>query len=181
MAFKLKSGNKVSFKNMGSSPAKKDEIKSRVKLSEDQKTREHDALYDDVSPGEITPEEKAALRDKELADKYSRYKALEAIGKRERGFNWKKAGMAILQGGGILDAVGAGMGQGRLKSEIIKDKQTKIEGKKERARKKMEWEEKQKEKAKEEADKKRAAAADMNTSSEIQVRQSKYFFDEESV
>jgi|TARA_R110001606_G_scaffold396271_2_gene570081 hypothetical protein len=97
MGFKMKSGNKVSFKHMGSSPA--------------------------------TREERHILRDSKLNEQLARANALETAGKGERGFSWKEAGMSVLRGKGLLGNIASGMGKGKYKSEIIKDKQTKIAGK----------------------------------------------------
>ena len=159
MAFKMRSGNKPGFKNIGSSPTKqlmdekeqgknmeayrKAQLSSNTpeegpyltkqKIKQDAKTSKVEARGK-TSPGgrKVTKSEKNKIKKTKLVEQHKRATALEAAGKGEKGFSWKKAGKTILQGGGILDAVAAGIGTGRDKSAIIKDRQTKLAGKEER-------------------------------------------------
>lgn len=180
MAFKMRSGNKVSFKNMGgSSPGKHDtgsahvhahggsgsyrkddegnlqqtgvggdideddyikgnntnkesyltkqEIKQAAKLAKQEARGEN-------TPGgrRITRAERSVINDAKYANQLKRAEGLEAAGKGEKGFSWKEAGMSVLRGEGLLGNIASGMGKGRDKSAIIKDKQAKIAGKKDR-------------------------------------------------
>jgi len=126
----MKSGNKVSFKNMGSSPAKQ---KSKVEIKQKSKTDKQKARGGDTPGGRrVTRAESDMIRDDRLNEQLARANALEAAGKGEKGFSWKEAGMSVLRGEGLLGNIASGMGKGKYKSEIIKDKQTKIAGEKER-------------------------------------------------
>jgi len=169
MAFKMRSGNKPGFKNMGSSPAKDmktgsyehsfespakerpnyaerikgvqdarntetaKKAKTKVDIKQKSKTDKQRARGGDTPGGRrVTRAERDMIRDDKLNEQLDRAKTLEAAGKGERGFSWKEAGMSVLRGEGLLGNIASGMGKGRYKSEIIKDKQTKIAGKKER-------------------------------------------------
>jgi len=160
MGFKLKSGNKVSFKNMGSSPAKQVEIKGetnyseRLKGAQDAREAKNDYKYegdsksdikqtaktsrqkarggDTIGGREVTKTERSEIRDAKLASKLERAEGLKAEGKGEKGFSWKEAGMSVLRGEGLLGNIAAGIGKGRDKSDIIKDKQARIAGREER-------------------------------------------------
>ena len=158
MAFKMKSGNKVSFKKMGSSPAKQsvdtktvvannkatkkaqlnsntpeDKQYTKRDIKESTKTNKLKSRGLDTPGGsKITAEEEYNTRKTQLIQKGKRAASLEAAGKGEKGFSWKKAGMAVLQGQGLMGAAMAGIGTGRDKSAIMKDRLTKLEGNKER-------------------------------------------------
>ena len=54
---------------------------------------------------------------------------MEARGEGKRGFSWKNAGMAVLEGQGLMGAARAGMGSGDYASTRIKAKQAKRAGK----------------------------------------------------
>tara|TARA_R110000823_G_C15716071_1_gene478115 strand:- start:13 stop:675 length:663 start_codon:yes stop_codon:yes gene_type:complete len=184
MAFKMKSGNKVSFKNMGSSPAKnmktgsyehsfespakqydhsedvKTNIKSqskRDKISNDAKKAASvlDGTSKEVATNtELKEQNKSNKQDQRGVDtpggrrrtKSERIKAKntdlelrrivaednEARGEGKRGFSWKNAGMAALEGQGLMGAARSGIGTGDYESTRIKRKQTKRAGKAER-------------------------------------------------
>ena len=140
MGFKLKSGNCPEFKHIGSSPLKEGEevkstkeAKTKVNINQKSKTDKQKARGGDTPGGRrITPQERDMLRDSKLNEQLARANALEAAGKGERGFSWKELGMSVLRGEGLLGNIASGMGKGKYKSEIIKDKQAKIAGKKER-------------------------------------------------
>ncbi len=188
MGFKLKSGNKVSFKHMGSSPAKQSayarekkaqmqnasdridledkqfeadvrkgaqakkhrinaitgtplfekeeeakEAKTKVNINQKSKTDKQKARGGDTPGGRrVTREERNMLKDSKLNEQLERANTLEAAGKGEKGFSWKEAGMSVLRGEGLLGNIASGMGKGRDMSDIIKDKQLKVAGRRER-------------------------------------------------
>jgi len=137
MGFKLKSGNKVSFKHMGSSPLKEGEepkeAKTKVNINQKSRTDKQKARGGDTPGGrKVTREERNMLKDSKLNEQLERANTLEAAGKGEKGFSWKEAGMSVLRGEGLLGNIAAGMGKGRDMSDIIKDKQLKVAGRRER-------------------------------------------------
>jgi len=185
----MRSGNKVSFKNMGSSspahqitisePDENATVEGVTKKATEGPTKEEQAIIDKAKGKKVTAEEKqgitvnpninkesyltkqqikqaaktdkqkargentpggrnitraerSAIKDAKLASQLKRAEGLEAAGKGEKGFSWKGAGMSVLRGEGLLGNIASGIGKGRDKSAIIKDKQAKIAGKKER-------------------------------------------------
>ena len=132
-AFYMRSGNSPLFKTMGSSPAKESTYKSSQEIKQESKTARVKARGSETPGGrKVTKEEKSSIRDTKLSNKLARAEGLEAEGKGEKGFSWKEAGKSILRGEGLLGNIQSGMGKGRDKSAIIKDKQAKIAGRKER-------------------------------------------------
>ena len=203
MAFKMKSGNKVSFKNMGSSPAKQKmekipskkaerlatsktgrvmqnvlgksvskesdtkstereqrskhtskhysplkqgvtsdgvEIKSKKQISQENKTAKTSSRKNKVTEDrkilgvkagkrKYTKAERKADKMTNLKAKQKRAVGLEEIGKGEKGFSWKEAGKSILRGEGLMGNIASGMGKGRDKSAIVKDKITTVKEK----------------------------------------------------
>ena len=109
------------------------EAKTKVNINQKSKTDKQKARGGDTPGGRrITRQERDMLQDSKLNEQLARANTLEAAGKGERGFSWKELGMSVLRGEGLLGNIDSGMGKGKYKSEIIKDKQTKIAGKKER-------------------------------------------------
>jgi hypothetical protein len=149
MAFKMKGSPMQRNYGIGS-PAKQGtrsdgtEIKSKRKISQDSKTsrtssRQNDVTEDrkflgvKVGTRKYTKAERKADKMKNLNAKEKRATGLESIGKGEKGFSWKEAGKSVLRGEGLLGNIASGMGKGRDKSAIIKDKKSAIEGKADRS------------------------------------------------
>jgi len=149
MAFKMK-GSPM-HRNYGiGSPAKESEtiegggeIKSKKQISQDSKTARTSSRTNDVTEErkilgikagtrEYTRAERTADKMTNLSAKQKRAEQLEAAGKGEKGFSWKEAGKSLLRGEGLLGNIQSGMGKGRDKSAIIKDKKAAIEGREKR-------------------------------------------------
>ena len=125
------------------------EIKSKRQISQDSKTSRTSNRQNDVTEErkilgvkagtrKYTKAERASDKMKNLDAKEKRASGLESIGKGEKGFSWKEAGKSILRGEGLMGNIASGMGKGRDKSAIIKDKKRAIKGKAERSKIKKE-------------------------------------------
>ena len=124
MGYKMKG-----FSGFGNSPAK--QTKTKTQIQEDYKTAKLKSKTEPKLKGQVdyTDEERYSDKKAMLTARQKRHTQLETEGKGEKGFSWKKAGMAILQGKGLMGAATAGIGTGRDKSAIMTDKLAKLEGK----------------------------------------------------
>jgi len=108
------------------------EIKSKQQIRQEYKTNKTKSRTNEKSQGDkknYSKRERKADKMANLEAKQKRAVGLESIGKGEKGFSWKEAGKSILRGECLLGNISSGMGKGRDKSAIIKDKIAKQEGK----------------------------------------------------
>jgi len=116
------------------------EIKSKKQISQENKTAKTSSRTNEVTEDrkilgvkvgkrKYTKAERKADKMANLKAKQKRATGLEEIGKGEKGFSWKEAGKSVLRGEGLLGNIASGMGKGRDKSAIIKDKITTVEEK----------------------------------------------------
>jgi len=82
----------------------------------------------------LTKGEKRTIKANKLAQQGKRAQRLEASGEGEKSFGWKEAGMALLEGKGLVGGLMAGIGTGDDKSVGIANKQARIAGDDERRR-----------------------------------------------
>ena len=140
MAFKMKGSPMQRNYGIGS-PAKQGvtsegvEIKSKEQIRQENRTNKTKSRTNEKRQGDkrnYSKREREADKMANLNAKQKRAEQLESIGKGEKGFSWKQAGKSILRGEGLMGNIASGMGKGRDKSAIIKDKKAALEGKQER-------------------------------------------------
>ena len=140
MAFKMKGSPMQRNYGIGS-PAKQGvtsegvEIKSKEQIRQENRTNNTKSRTNEKRQGDkknYSKREREADKMANLNAKQKRAEQLESIGKGEKGFSWKQAGKSILRGEGLMGNIASGMGKGRDKSAIIKDKKAALEGKQER-------------------------------------------------
>ena len=106
------------------------DIISNQELKQQSKTRKQKQRSVDSEGGRRrTKSERIKAKDTKLSEKLSQAEAMEARGEGKRGFSWKNAGMAVLEGQGLMGAARSGMGSGDYTSTRIKAKQAKRAGK----------------------------------------------------
>ena len=99
------------------------DITSNQELKQKSKTRKQKQRSVDSEGGRRrTRSERIKEKDTKLSEKLSQAEAMEARGEGKRGFSWKNAGMAVLEGQGLMGAARAGMGSGDYASTRIKAK-----------------------------------------------------------
>ena len=110
-----------------------DAIVTNQSLKEGNKKNKQNQRSADSPGGRLrTIKERREATDTRLAAKGDQATKQEARGEGKRGFSWRNAGMAALEGKGLMGAVRSGIGQGEYKSTKIKRKQEKRAGTAER-------------------------------------------------
>ena len=110
-----------------------DKVSTNTELKEQNKSNKQDQRGINTDGGRRrTRSERTKATDENLALRGDAATAMEAKGEGKRGFSWKNAGMAALEGQGLMGAVRSGIGTGDYESTRIEKKQTKRAGKAER-------------------------------------------------
>ena len=110
-----------------------EKVATNTELKEQNKSYKQDQRGVDTPGGRRrTRSERIEAKDSDLELRGIAAEDNEARGEGKRGFSWKNAGMAALEGQGLMGAVRSGIGTGDYKSTTIKRKQTKRAGKAER-------------------------------------------------
>ena len=153
--FKMRSGNKVSFKGMGSSPAKqvpektaeqlaqiktnKLEPKTNKEIKQTSKTQKEKNKRQDSDGGrKRTFTEKNANKIAKRTAQLKRAKLLESqtnsdgTSRGERTFGWKNFGKGLLEGKGIMPSLSGAIGTGEYKSTQAQRRLDKLKGEKNR-------------------------------------------------
>ena len=152
--FKMRSGNKVSFKSMGSSPAKqvaptakelaqietnKQKTRTNQEIKQTSKTQKDKNKRQDSDGGKKrTFTEKNANKIAKRTAQLERAKILESqtnpdgTSKGERTFGWKNFGKGLLEGKGIMPSLSGAIGTGEYKSAQAQRRLDKLKGNKNR-------------------------------------------------
>tara|TARA_R110000744_G_scaffold244380_2_gene361260 strand:+ start:82 stop:759 length:678 start_codon:yes stop_codon:yes gene_type:complete len=152
--FKMRSGNKVSFKSMGSSPAKqaaptaaelaqietnKQEPRTNQEIKQTSKTQKDKNKRQGSDGGKKrTFTEKNANKIAKRTAQLERAKILESqtnpdgTSKGERTFGWKNFGKGLLEGKGIMPSLSGAIGTGEYKSSQAQRRLDKLKGNKNR-------------------------------------------------
>ena len=152
--FKMRSGNKVSFKSMGSSPAKqaaltaaelaqietnKQKTRTNQEIKQTSKTQKVQNKRQDSDGGKKrTFTEKNANKIAKRTAQLERAKILESqtnpdgTSKGERTFGWKNFGKGLLEGKGIMPSLSGAIGTGEYKSAQAQRRLDKLKGNKNR-------------------------------------------------